>query len=384
MSSLTRQFRPAAIPSAAEQLRAEVRAFLGDALTGMSPVERAKSWGGYDAVFSRKLGARGWIGMTLPRRYGGQDAGIFSRYVIIEELLAAGAPVAAHWIADRQSGPLLLRYGTEEQKQRILPAICRGELFMCIGMSEPSSGSDLASVESRARRDGDAWVLSGRKLWTTYAHRSHYMIGLFRTSDKSSERHAGLSQFLIDLSAPGVSVRPIRDLSGAEHFNEVLFDDVRLGPDALIGREGNGWEQVMAELAFERSGPERFLSSIALIKTLIDAIGAAPDTAQARGVGRLVARLAALRSMSLAVTGQLDRGENPTWAASVVKDIGTSFEQEIPEMARLLLDIEPSADGGTDHALVLGLLLQTAPSFSLRGGTREILRGIVARGLGLR
>jgi alkylation response protein AidB-like acyl-CoA dehydrogenase len=339
---------------------------------------------GFDPEFSRKLGAKGWIGMALPRRYGGSEAGPFARYVVIEELLAAGAPVSAHWIADRQSAPLILRYGNETQKERHLPAISRGEQYFCIGMSEPGSGSDLASIKTRARRDGDGWVVDGQKLWTTNAQKSHYMIALVRTAEKTAARHEGMSQFIVDLRSPGVTIRPIRDMAGSEHFNEVFFDQVRLGPDALIGTEGQGWEQVTAELAFERSGPERFLSSIALLHTLIDAVGPQPDALQAKEIGRLTARLVSLRHMSLSVTAQLAAGANPAWAASCVKDLGTGFEQDLPEIAQLLHDTLPAINGSNDHARVLAQLTQMAPSFSLRGGTREILRGIIARGLGLR
>jgi alkylation response protein AidB-like acyl-CoA dehydrogenase len=227
-------------------------------------------------------------------------------------------------------------------------------------------------------------VLNGHKLWTTNAHHSHYMIALVRTSDSTAARHEGMSQFIIDLQAPGVTIRPIRDLAGGEHFNEVFFDNVQLDADALIGTAGQGWEQVTAELAFERSGPERFLSSIALMHTLIAAIGPTPDAYQAREIGKLTARLFALRQMSLAVTAELAAGKNPAWAASCVKDLGSVFEQDLPEIAQRVLDTLPAVGGGSDHAQVLASLMQMAPSFSLRGGTREILRGIIARGLGLR
>ncbi|MDY0748184.1 acyl-CoA dehydrogenase family protein [Paucibacter sp. R3-3] len=383
---IAQEFRYSRIPAAAEAQRDEIRSFLRETLADYPPERRADSWMGFDASFSRKLGARGWIGMALPMRYGGADAGPFARYVVIEELLAAGAPVSAHWIADRQSGPLILRYGSDAQRDRHLPAICRGEQYFCIGMSEPGSGSDLASIKSRARRieSTDRWLLNGQKLWTTNAHKSHFMIALVRTAEPTKARHEGMSQFIIDLGAPGVTIRPIRDLAGSEHFNEVFFDNVELGPESLIGTEGQGWEQVTAELAFERSGPERFLSSIALLHTLIDAIGPAPDALQAKEIGRLTAKLIGLRTMSLSVTAQLAAGANPALAASCVKDLGTGFEQELPEIAQLLHDTPPSTAGGSTHAHVLAQLTQMAPSFSLRGGTREILRGIIARGLGLR
>jgi alkylation response protein AidB-like acyl-CoA dehydrogenase len=379
-----RSFCHRRIPADTHGLREQVRVFLADALRDRPALRRGDSWMGADAAFSRELGSRGWIGMALPRRYGGHEAGPWARYVVIEELLAAGAPVSAHWIADRQSGPLILRFGTEAQRTAYLPGICRGELYFCIGMSEPDSGSDLASIRSRAVRDGEHWVLNGQKVWTTNAHHAHYMIGLLRTGDRGADRHGGLSQFIIDLRTPGITVRPITDLAGGRHFNEVYFDNVRLGAEALIGTEGQGWEQVTAELAFERSGPERFLSSIALLHTLIDAVGRTPDVAQAQAIGRLVARLASLRQMSLAVTAELAEGKNPAWAASCVKDLGAAFEQDIPEIAQGILEEAPAVGGGSDHAQVLAALMQMAPSFSLRGGTREILRGIIARGLGLR
>ena len=377
-------FRYSRLPPDTEALRTEVRVFLKDALKDRPALRRADSWMGADPAFSRELGRRGWVGMTCPKRYGGAEANPFARYVVIEELLAAGAPVSAHWIAERQSGPLLLRFGTERQRDKHLPAICRGESYFCIGMSEPNSGSDLASIRTRAVRQGDGWLLNGHKLWTTNAHYSQYMIALVRTGDKTAARHEGMSQFIIDLHAPGVTVRPIRDLAGGQHFNEVFFDSVELDADALVGTEGQGWDQVTAELAYERSGPERFLSSIALLHTLIDAIGPNPDALQAKEIGRLTAKLMTLRQMSLSVTAELAAGANPAWAASCVKDLGTSFEQELPEVAQLLLDLPPSVGGGSDHAQVLAYLMQLAPSFSLRGGTREILRGIIARGLGLR
>jgi alkylation response protein AidB-like acyl-CoA dehydrogenase len=377
------QFIFSPIPPEAEAIRAEVRAFLAEALADYPPSRRAESWMGFDARFSQRLGARGWVGMALPKRYGGADASPFARYVVIEELLAAGAPVSAHWFADRQSGPQILHYGTDAQKEFHLPAICRGEQFFCIGMSEPNSGSDLASIKTNARRAGDKWVVNGQKVWTTNAHRSHYMIALVRTGI-DSKRNEGLSQFIIDLSLPGITIRPIKDLTGATHFNEVFFDDLTLDADALIGTEGQGWAQVTAELAFERSGPERFLSSIALMHTLIAEIGREPDAWQAREIGRLTARLITLRQMSLAVTAQLAAGRNPAWEASVVKELGTTFEQELPELAQLLFETLPATRGSSEHARVLAYLTQEAPSFSLRGGTREILRGIIARGLGMR
>ena len=200
---------PATLPPACELLRAQVRAFLAEQMPRFSTAQRCRNWTAADADFSRLLGQKGWLGMTWPRQFGGQERSALERYVVLEELLAAGAPVAAHWIAERQSGPLLMRFAPHTLAPRLLPAIARGELFFCIGMSEPDVGSDLAAVRSRAVPDGEGWRLNGTKLWTSGAHRAHCMIALLRTGPASSQRHAGLSQFLVDMRSPGVTVRPV-------------------------------------------------------------------------------------------------------------------------------------------------------------------------------
>lgn len=366
----------------AEKLRTEVRGFLADELAGYPAVDKAKSWMAFSPEFSRKLGKRGWLGMTWPKQYGGHERTALERYVILEELLASGAPVAAHWIADRQSGPLMLNYGTEEQRQKYLPRIAAGEAYFCIGMSEPDSGSDLASIRTKATKTNRGWVINGRKVWTTNAHRVQHMIALVRTEGTAEDRHSGLSQFVLDVDTPGITVRPIKDLSGAEEFNEVTFEDVHVDHSALVGVEGGGWKQVVAELAFERSGPERYLSSYQLLYQMIDRANGSAEAATT--IGRQVARLATLRQMSVAVAGMLERHEDTGLQAAVVKDLGVTFEQQLPRVAVPTMGVEPTVGGDDDLAQVLALLTQMAPSFSLRGGTREIMRGIIARGLGLR
>jgi alkylation response protein AidB-like acyl-CoA dehydrogenase len=376
----------ASIPAEDEALRAEVRAFTVSALRDLPVEQRARSWGAFDADFSRALAQRGWLGLTLPREYGGGGRTAFTRFVVVEELLNAGAPVAAHWIADRQSGPLILKYGTEAQRQFYLPKICRGEAFFCIGMSEPNSGSDLASVKTRATKTANGWRLNGQKIWTTHAHRSHYMIALVRTSATAQSRHEGLSQVIVDLALPGVTVRPIRDLSGDAHFCEVFFQDVELADDALIGTEGSGWQQVTAELAFERSGPERLYSSFVLLNEWLAWLRTFNEVSPASRVlaGRVIARHAVLRELSIAVTAKLARGETPVVEAALVKDLGTELEQFLPTAIADVLASEPATAVPAQLLRVLTYVTQVAPSFSLRGGTREVLRGMIARGLGLR
>ena len=374
------------IPPEDEALRAEVRAFLQGAIARLPAHVRARSWGGYNTELSRKLGAKGWIGITLPQEYGGGGRSAFARYVLVEEYLACGAPVGSHWIADRQSAPLILKYGTEAQKRFYIPAICRGEAFFCIGMSEPGSGSDLASVKTRATPNDKGFVLNGQKIWTTNAHHCQYMIALVRTSGTAEDRHKGLSQVIVDLRLPGVTVRPIEDLSGDRHFCEVFFDNVQLGPDALIGAEGQGWEQVTAELAFERSGPERLFSSIVLFDQWLAYVRTPQGRTDSatRLAGKVLTQLAPLRAMSVAIQDKLVRGESPIVEAALVKELGTTLEQMIPAAIADDLFSREAEDMPVELLMTLKYITEASPSFSLRGGTRDILRGMIARGLGLR
>jgi len=198
-------------------------------------------------------------------------------------------------------------------------------------------------------------------------------------------RHAGLSQLLIDLkNSSGLTIRPIEDLVGNRHFNEVFFDDVFVPDDMLIGEEGQGWRQVTAELAYERSGPERYLSSFRLLTEFLRTVGDKPSEAEQLLIGRFVAELWTLRQMSLSIAGQLAAGHAPATEAAIVKDLGTGFEQDIPRAIQSLA--RDDADIGLPGAFneTLAQLVQISPSFSLRGGTREILRGIIAREIGLR
>jgi alkylation response protein AidB-like acyl-CoA dehydrogenase len=364
-----------------DALRSELRGFLKERLAGFPPAKRAWSWIGVDPEFSRELGRRGWIGMTWPKRYGGHERSSMERYTVLEELLAAGAPVGAHWTADRQSGPLLLRFGTEDQRQRYLPGMARGELYFCIGMSEPQAGSDLAAVKTRAVRDGAGWRVTGSKLWTTNAAGAHMMITLVRTGE-GSQRQEGLSQLIIDLSSPGITVRPITDLAGERHFNEVFLDEVFVPDTQFVGEEGGGWKQVMSELALERSGPERYLSSIQALIEFLRVLGPQPEEPMRSLVGQLTARMWTLRQMSKAVAMRIDAGEDAGLDASIVKSLGADLEQDMPRLIQAMGDDDTTDE--SDLAQVLSFLLKESLSFSLRGGTREILKGIVARGIGLR
>lgn len=363
-------------------LRAEVRDFLDGELAAGSFTPRVDAWlSGADPSFSRRLAGRGWVGMTVPVEYGGRGRSELERYVVNEELLAAGAPVAAHWVADRQMAPGILRNGTEAQRRTFLPGIARAELFFGIGMSEPDAGSDLAGVRTRAVRTATGWRVDGTKLWTSGAHLATHLVVLART-DPSSTRSQGLSQLVVDLPHPDVHVRPVRTIDGGAHFNEVVFDGAALPAEALLGVEGDGWRQVTSELANERSGPERFMSTVPLLRAWAASEGmrACPDAREA--MAALTARLAALRQMSLGVVALLDRGEQPVRDAAMVKDLGTRFEGDVIDTVRRFAPVHPQL-GAPGLAGALADALCHSPFFTLRGGTNEILRSIVGRGAGL-
>ena len=371
--------------SALSALRRQARAFVRDQLAQGAFVPKVDSWlTGWDEDFTAALAEQGWIGMTIPREYGGAGATFAERFVVTEELLAAGAPVAAHWIADRQIAPSLLRFGTEAQKQRFLPAISRGECFFGIGMSEPDSGSDLASVRTEAVQVAGGWRVTGTKVWTSGAHRAHAFFVLARSSPREEgDRHGGLSQFIVDLHAPGVEVRPIVSMSGDHHFNEVFLDGVFVPDDMVLGTIGQGWHQVTSELGFERSGPERFLSTVPLLVASVDAARRNEIPADPT-LGRHLARVAGLHHMSRAVAEALQRGEKADTNAAAVKLLGTALEGDIAESVDVLLGDVAESEDGTALADLLRQALLQRPGFTLRGGTTEILHGVVARGLGMR
>jgi 3-oxocholest-4-en-26-oyl-CoA dehydrogenase alpha subunit len=360
-------------------LQAEVRAFLAAELPRGSFAPGLGMAAARDEGFSRALAARGWLGMALPRRYGGAERGVVDRFIVVEELLRWGAPVRYHWVADRQTGPLILRYGSAAQRERFLPAICRGEVSFSIGMSEPEAGSDLAAVQTRAMRVDGGWRVSGTKLWTGGAHENDWCVVLCRTSDED-DRHRGLTQLIVDLRAPGVAVRPIAYLDGSEFFNEVILDEVLVEDDLVVGDVGAGWAQNTSELAFERAGPERWLSTYLVVEQYLREHPIAGERAQA-ALGEAVAGWWGIRALSLSVARLLDAGRAPAAEAALVKELGTRFEQDVLDTIwRLVPDgPDPAAESPFERLLAASIL--GAPSFTIRGGTNEILRSVAARAL---
>jgi alkylation response protein AidB-like acyl-CoA dehydrogenase len=382
------EFAPLRLPESCTKLRAEVRSFITEEAHAGRIKVGAAGGDAFNPGFSRRLGERGWIGMTWPKGYGGQERTYLERYVVTEELLIAQAPTRLHFTADRQSGPVLLKYAPEHVKQRILPRICRGELCFAIGLSEPGSGSDLFAARTKATPTRDGFLVNGTKIWTSNAHRADYLIGLFRTSPATKEnRRHGLTQFLVDLkNTKGIAINPIAQLGGQREFNEVVFTNAFVPAAHVLGEIDGAWKQATSELAYERSGPERFLETFYTLEGLVRAAGANPDLRVAEGIGRLVAQLHVLRRMSVSVNGMLQAGKEPVVEGSIVKELGTLWEQALPAKIRDLAAFI-SWDHSPARALFetqLAFATTVAPKFTIQGGTTEILRGIIARGLGLR
>ncbi len=358
------RFEPSELSEQELALQLEVREFLAAELPRGTFEPGLGMDAPRDKEFSRKLGARGWLGMGLPAAYGGGERTAVDRFIVVEELLRWGAPVGHHWFADRQSGAVIARFGTHEQS-----------------MSEPDSGSDLASVKTRAVSSADGWSVNGTKVWTSGAQGSDWLIALVRTSD-APDRRDGLSQMIIDLHAPGVQVSPIPLLTGEPHFCEVSLTDVTVPAEQVLGELGHGWAQVTSELVYERAGPERWLSTYILVEQYLREHGNDRlDEAGLRFLGSTAGQLWTLRQLSLSIARSLDRGQLPAVEASMVKEMATRFEQDLLEHLRALVEIEPCPASDSLFERLLANAILTAPSFTLRGGTIEILRSVVSKGL---
>jgi acyl-CoA dehydrogenase len=354
------------------ELRQQVRELTETWLADGRYIPRSDCWlRSFDLEFSRELAARGLIGLTWPKEFGGAGLDARSRFVVTEELLRAGAPVAAHWIGDRQIGPTILRHGNAELQRELLPGITSADFVFCLGMSEPEAGSDLAAVRTAAKKVDDGWLVTGRKTWTSQAHRATHAYLLART-DSTGRKHDGLSEFVVDMSAPGVEVSPIWDMSGEHHFNEVTFTDVFVPEHRLIGEAGNGWHQVIEQLSFERGGPERVLSTYPLLKEVLEHLQAARDDRFDTAVGEIVARLSTLRRQCWEIADSLDAGHAPVIEAASLKYLGTQFEVDVIELARQM-GLPTSRNDPLAQALL------ASPGFSIRGGASDVLLSIVSK-----
>ncbi|MCW2829720.1 MAG: acyl-CoA dehydrogenase protein [Aeromicrobium sp.] len=355
-----------------EALRHDVQGLL--ASTDFVP--RCDSWmRGVDRGLTRAIGERGWIGMSWAAEHGGGGRSNLARLVVSEELLRAGAPVAAHWTADRQTGPSVIAHGSPALRDELLPAIRRGEITIGLGISETEAGSDLAAVRTKAVKVDGGWSITGSKIWTTSAHLATHLYVLARTGEGST-RHEGLSEFLIDADTPGVTIRPIHDLIGEHHFNEMVFDGAFAPDDRVLGTIGNGWAQITEQLAFERGGIDRYLSTYPLLAAAVRAARRSPDRAATEQLGALAARLVTLRRLGIEVAAGLDAGRPSPVLAAELKLLGTLFEKDVVETARYVLDVCGS-DAADLELLADGIT--SVPGGSIRGGSTEIMRTVISR-----
>lgn len=328
---------------------------------------------GFEPEFSKRLSREGLIGLSWPTEYGGSGRSNLDRLAVTEELLRAGAPSAAHWSSERQIGPALLRLGTPEAKDELLPKIISIDAIFCLGMSEAGAGSDLAAVETTARRVDGGWVINGTKMWTGHAHRATHAYVLARTSAES-RKHRGLSEFLVDMDPASVTVTPIINMLGEHRFNKVEFRDAFVPDYRLLGEEGNGWRQVVEQLSFERGGSERYLSSYILFSELLRRAAAVESDSLDHLIGGLTQRLTVLRQLGHDVARSLDSGGAPVKEAAALKLLGNQFEVDVIEALRRCPEPEDSFRY-SDFAASL----QSSPGFELRGGAVEVLLSIIAR-----
>jgi alkylation response protein AidB-like acyl-CoA dehydrogenase len=330
-----------------------------------------------DRELSLELAERGWLGMTWPVEEGGHGRTPLERFVVWEALISEGAPIATSWFADRQIGPTLLQFGTPEQRKRWIPEIVAGRSAWGIGMSEPDAGSDVASLRTRADRDGDHFVVNGQKVWTSGAAKADWIYLIART-DPTAPKHAGLSELIVDLHSPGIEIRPITDMTGERHFCEVLFDDVKVPAENLVGEPNGAFRQIMRQMEHERGGIDRLVSNRRLY---VDCLPLAdhddPVVRQeiaAIEIGYRIGRLLVLRELM---------GQAPKGFSAATKTVCTELEQRISAFCAKALG---------PHAMVAtpGLSARVArnicyaPGYTIMGGTSQILRNILGeRVLGL-
>ncbi len=324
------------------------------------------SWiNGYSKGFSKVLAAEGWIGMTWPTEHGGGGRPPIERIVVADELISAGAPVAAGWVADRQMGPSICAYGTQDQRAQFLPGILSGEATWCIGMSEPDSGSDLASLQTSAVRDGRDFVVNGQKIWTSLAAIADFCYLIVRTG-YGGPPHRGVSELIVPMDLPGIEVRTIVDMVGKDHFCEVFFTDVRVPAENLVGVEGEAFAQTMTQLENERGGIDRLVSN----RPLYDAALERADTSDPLVRQEIAAIETGYRLGRLLVyRGAL--GQSPKGFSAATKSFCTDHEQRVARFAARVLGAAAIADRQLADAICY------APAYTIQGGTSNIMRNIL-------
>ena len=352
-------------------LRRTARAVAADAVSRFG--RHNDSWiNGYSKECAKEMAAHGWIGMTWPTEFGGGGRPAIERLIVGEELIAAGAPIAAMWFADRQMGPTLITYGRPDQQAEFLPRILSGDTTWCIGMSEPNAGSDLAGLQTSAVRDGNDWVINGQKIWTSFGEVADYCYLICRTSTEGPP-HAGISEIIVPMNAPGIDVRPIKDMTTNRHFCEVFFTDVRVPLINLVGTEGAAFKQTMRQLEHERGGIDRLVSNHALYLLARERADTKDPVVRQEiahleisyRIGRILVIREALR-------------QAPAGFSAATKCFCTEHEVRVADFVSRVLGAEATLWSDVTRGL------SYAPGYTIMGGTSNVMRNILGeRVLGL-
>ncbi len=354
-----------------EDLRARAHKVAADGVATFG--RHNDSWiNGFSTQFAAVMAEEGWIGMGWPKEHGGGARPPIERVIVAEEMIGQGAPIAAMWFADRQMGPTLIAYGTADQQAEYLPDMLAGKTTWCIGMSEPDSGSDLASLKTSADRQGDDFVINGQKVWTSFGEVADYCYLICRTASDGPP-HRGISEVVVPMDTPGIEVRPITDMTTNRHFCEVYFTDVRVPVENLVGVEGNAFKQTMVQLEHERGGIDRLVSNRALYDYALTKADKADPV-----VRQEIAKLeTGYRLGRLLVYREVLR-QAPKGFSAATKAYCTEHQIRVADFAAEVLGAEALLDDDWTKEIVYG------PAYTIMGGTSDIMRNILGeRVLGL-
>ncbi|MBW2367769.1 MAG: acyl-CoA dehydrogenase family protein [Deltaproteobacteria bacterium] len=382
-----------------KQLQRQVREFVESELASGSFEVTSKSLvPDSSRSFSRKMAQRGWIGINWPKEYGGQGKGYVEKMLLLEELYKYHAPIGYHFMAERQIGPALMKFGTQWQRENFLPKIVKAEkgVLFCLLFSEPDAGSDLAAVSTSAKKDGDHYIINGQKVWTSEGHLADYGWLLAKTNlDKSVPKHIACSEFILDMKAPGVTIQPLVNIAGEHSFNEVFFDNVRVHEKLLVGKENAGFKQIMTQVDYERSGIERLMQNYPVysaLKKYIDEMSPGDKTGEYYAwvmdcMAQLEIEFNLGRLMCYNIAWIIDQGEIPTSRAAISKAFCTQYAQRLNDMATKIIGPASTIRAGSESIpteIDIAASYLWGPSYTLQGGALEILKNIIAqRGLGL-
>lgn len=331
------------------------------------------SWiNGHSKEFSKVLANEGWIGMTWPTKFGGGGRPGIERIIMAEEMIGAGAPIAASWIADRQMGPSICAFGNPEQQAKFLPGILSGEATWCIGMSEPDAGSDLASLKTSAIRDGTDFIVNGQKIWTSSGADSEYCYLIVRTSDQGPP-HRGVSELVVPMDLPGIEVRRIVDMISNDHFCEVFFTDVRVPAENLVGIEGEAFKQTMAQLENERGGVDRLVSNRPLFQLALEAADLSDPL-----IRQEIATIETGYKIGTLMVYKGALGQATSGFSAGTKAYCTAHEQRVADFAARVLGATAITNQKVADAICY------SPAYTIQGGTTDVMRNILGeRVLGL-